>query len=139
MSDEKTTYDVAGTELTVHGMRVDGKPKLGAKFIYGDCHMSYVDANGKMFSTLIQRGSWFVGKRWAFGRHLRVINDAVALGAIPKKAAVARIAKIEAERSKKRDQAYAANDVLSSMERAGVPLTPAQVRALKRKAAALKS
>lgn len=138
MSDARFTYSIAGTNLTVHGMRMDQKPKLGAKLVYSGNHLSYVDGKGKMFSTLVERGAYYYGTRWTSGRHLRIVRDAVTLGVVPKKAAVERLAKVEADRSKRREEGYAAQDALRSIRNAGITLTPAQTAALKRKAAAVR-
>lgn len=125
-----STFDVGGHVFDVHKAPEDGKPHFAAKVVFGNGHISYVTAEGKMFSTMVGSGKWFIGKSW--GGRLRLIQAAIALGVIPKKAAAARIVQIEARRRARRERANAAREILTNHERAGLPLNKRQRDRLRR-------
>lgn len=126
-------FSVGGTELTVHGIYQDGKPKRATKLITDGRHVSYVNGDGKFYSTRACHSSRHYGHRWQ--GHTALIREAIALGALPKSNAL-KLAKIEERRRERSHAAYAARDAISSAASAGVTLPAATLRMLKRKARA---
>lgn len=125
-----SAFEVAGARLEVHKAPEDGKPHLAAKVIFSDRHLSYVTADGRMFSTRVNTGKWWYGKRW--GGRLGLIRDAIALGMVPKKAAAERVAKMMEERIRRDEMRSAAREVLAGVATTGIHLLDRQRRELKR-------
>ena len=126
-----STFVVGSEHFACFKAPEDGKPHLAKKVIYGGHDISYVTDDGKMFSTRVGAGKWYVGKRW--GYRIDIIKDAIALGVVSKKVNAALV-KAEEMRRARLKIAEAARDVLNSKDAAGLKLTTAQIVALKRKA-----
>lgn len=129
----QSTFEVNGASLTVHKASMDRKPKMATKVVYDGRHVSYITADNKMFSTRVNPGRWYMGKRWAGS--LPLIRDAISLGLLPK-ANTERVVKIEEARKKLQRARWAAKSILNDAATAGVTLPAALVRTLKTKAKA---
>jgi hypothetical protein len=125
-------FIVEDKELVVHGLYRDGKVHNAKKIVVDGQSVSYVDENGKMFSTMVQNRSLYFGRDWL--RRPHVIKDAIALGVVPKKA-TARLIAAEERRRANSERRGAARDILAYLPASGLKLSPKQMRSLRRKAA----
>jgi len=126
-----STFVVGSEHFDCFKAPEDNKPHLAKKIIYNGRHVSYVTDAGKMHSTRVAPGKWFFGARW--GSRMDIVRDAIALGVISKAANAALVKAEEAQRAR-RATAEAARDVLRYAKEAGLSLTVAQSKSLKRKA-----
>lgn len=126
---------IGDTELTVHGMYRDGKPKMAFKMIVEAHSVTYVNAAGKLYSSRVGHSSRSYGRRWQ--GHVALIREAIALGVLPKGNTL-KVAAIEERRRQMQNAAYSAKDTLRSAESAGVTLPANVVRKLKHVASFVK-
>lgn len=123
--------EVGGHEVTVHSAPADGRAHEVDKMVRTGDNLTYVTKFGKLCSTRVGPGHWYVGRRWTTGK-LDLVRDLIALGAVNGKKEVARIVAAEKSRQVRRHKASAAADVLSQADVAGIKLTDVQTMLLKR-------
>lgn len=126
-----SVFIVGDAELTAYRFTRNGKPLSAKKIIVGENHVSFVTDKGELFSTRVSPGNWFCGRRW--GSQLGLIKDAIALGVLPKKGNVEKLAALEEQRRKRVRAGDNAKWAVQYMANAGVALTVAQKRALQSK------
>jgi hypothetical protein len=88
-----SVFLIGDSELTAYRLTRNGKPLAAKKVIFDDAHVSLVTEKGEMFSTRVSPGNWFCGRRW--GSQLKLVKDAIALGVLPSKGNIKKIAKLE--------------------------------------------
>ena len=122
--ESHSVYEVDGSELAVFKAPGGARASSATKVICRDGHVSYVTAAGKMFSSRVGAGSWYIGRRWQV-RDIALIEDAIALGVLPSKDVKALKALKEGERARA-DRMWAAQNIVDHAKKIGIKFTKAQ-------------
>jgi hypothetical protein len=119
-------FEVDGQELEVF-KAPEGSRAVGAvKVIWRGRHFSYVTAAGKMFSSRVSAGSWFIGRRWKLN-DIGLIEDAIALGLLPK-SDIKKLKQLKTEEKVRSERAWASQYIGEYAKTLGIVFTKAQAK-----------
>lgn len=129
--ESHSVFEVDGQEFTVYKAPQNSrKPIRANRIMIRDRHTSYVTVHGKMFSSRIPNGSWYVGERWTI-RDINLIEDAIELGVIDP-VNIKALNKLKAEEAFRRNSEHAAENLVESAKRLDIALTKDQLRIVNR-------
>lgn len=92
--------------------------------------MSYVTPAGKMFSSRVSAGSWYIGKRWGL-KDIGLIEDAIALGVLPAIDAK-KLKLLKTEEAAQKDRGWAAEYIGDYAKTLGIKFTKTQENIIKK-------
>jgi len=121
-------FEVEGRELEVFKAPEKSRAVGAAKVIWSGRHISYVTLAGKMYSSRVSLGAWYIGRRWTV-KDIGLIEDAIALGVLSS-ADAKKLKLLKTEEAAQKERGWAAEYIGDYAKKLGIKFTKAQQKVI---------